>query len=161
MVGWSSQLGGGPTRGRSALPPCGGRCRPSPSHIRRVGGGPTGSGRPSPASGGGVQAPPDTRLSPAVPPPQLKATGPTRMCASQRMRRHSPMHVTPQTNHAVRSHLQTTSLSWPTELADGLALKEPAPPTARRGIRPNNSGPPFSDTSAETRRIRRKLAGVQ
>jgi hypothetical protein len=53
----------------------------------------------------------DTRLSSLVPPPQLRATLPTRVPGSQRGGSHGQRPKTPRTNHAVRSHLQTTSLS--------------------------------------------------
>jgi hypothetical protein len=84
------------------------------------------------------------------------------MRTSQRRRRHDPRpNKTADKPSCAFAPCKQPLSRRPTELADGLALKEPAPPTARRGIRPNNSGPPLSDTSSETRRISGKLAGAQ
>ena len=84
------------------------------------------------------------------------------MRTSQRGRRHGPRpNKTADKPSCAFAPYRQPLCRRPTELADGLALKEPAPPTARRGIRPNNSGPPLSDTTSETRRISGKLAGAQ
>jgi hypothetical protein len=131
--------------------------------MRRVGGRPTGSGRPFPSVGRWRPSPfPTATCLPLSLLSELQATCPTRMRTSQRRRRHGPRpNKTADKPSCAFAPCRQPLSRRPTELADGLALKEPAPPTARRGIRPNNSGPPLSDTSSETRRISGKLAGAQ
>ena len=107
-----------------------GGCRPSPS---------AGRCRPSPF--------PTTVCLPGSLLPPARGRWSTRIPGGRRRRPHGPKPVTLQTNHAVRSHLQQPLSRRPTELADGLALKEPAPPTTQRGTRPNHLGPPLPDTS--------------